>query len=87
MAGYTYYILYTSALFFLLHSYYADGRTVKEALFYNVTVLDTFIDDAIIFKSVCDQYAGGVDVWIGETASTYGGGTPGLSDSYVSGFM
>ena len=28
-----------------------------------------------------------VSLWLGETGSCFGGGAPGLSDSYVAGFM
>ena len=68
-------------------SYYADGRTGIMAEFYNITVLDTFISTAVYYKTVCTNSAPGVDVWIGETASMYGGGTKGLSDSFIAGFM
>ena len=68
-------------------SYYADGRTGIMAEFYNITLLDTFISTAVYHKTVCTSSAPGVDVWIGETASMYGGGTKGLSDSFIAGFM
>ena len=30
---------------------------------------------------------GGLDEWMGETGSAWGGGAPGLSDKYVAGFL
>ena len=70
-----------------LSSYYTAGSTATESVFYNVSVLDSFINVSIQFKSVSEQYMPGVDLWIGETSSTFGGGTPGLSDSFIAGFM
>ena len=81
-------IMYVIATGFVVtYSYYAAGSTATESLFYNVSVLDSFINLTIQFKSVSEECMPGVDLWIGESGSTFGGGTPGLSDSFIAGFM
>lgn len=34
-----------------------------------------------------NQVSPGKPVWLGETSSAYGGGAPGLSDTFAAGFM
>ena len=70
-----------------LHSYYKNGRTAVLADFYNVSLLDSFIDNVMKTRKYADEYLPDVELWLGETSSTFGGGTPELSDAYVAGFM
>ena len=55
--------------------------------FTDVKRLDSFSRETLaVMACVKDaKFAG--PVWLGETSSTYDGGTKGLSDSYVAGFM
>jgi len=70
-----------------LHSYYENGRTAVLQDFFNVSVLDSFIGYATKTKKYVNEYQPDAELWLGETSSTFGGGTPTLSDAYVAGFM
>lgn len=81
-------VLLQIVLFWLYSSsYYTNGRTATLPDFYSVSLLDHFIFDARETKMYVDEYQPGTELWLGETSSTYGGGTRGLSDAYVAGFM
>ena len=80
--------MYTySSLCTNLHSYYEDGRTAKQSDIYSVELLDTFTETAQEARSNTSKFLPGVELWLGETSSCYGGGSPILSGSYISGFM
>ena len=68
-------------------SYYTNGRTAVLPDFFNLYYLDHFISYANIARKYVNQYRPDAELWLGETSSTYGGGTPSLSDAYVAGFM
>ena len=38
-------------------------------------------------ETVVESGVRGVPLWLGETGSAWGGGAPGLSDTYLAGFM
>ena len=67
--------------------YYTNGETAVLPDFFSVPLLDCFIFDAKVTKMYVNEYQPGTELWLGETSSTYGGGTRGLSDAYVAGFM
>ena len=67
--------------------YYTNGQTAVLPDFFSVPLLDRFIFDAKVTKMYVDEYQPGTELWLGETSSTYGGGTPVLSGAYVAGFM
>ncbi|XP_067659186.1 heparanase-like isoform X2 [Haliotis asinina] len=69
------------------HHYYIDGRTAAVGDFINASILDSLKTDLTDAVTTAHAHAPGVPVWIGETASAYGGGAEGLSDAYVAGFM
>ncbi len=54
---------------------------------FNVDVLDKFITEAESASNNSLTLSPDTEVWLGETSSCYGGGTPILSSSYVAGFM
>ncbi|KAM4708435.1 heparanase [Discoglossus pictus] len=69
------------------HHYYVDGRSASKEDFLNPDILDTLISEIqTVFKIVDDTVPGKL-VWLGETSSAYGGGSPGLSNTYLDGFM
>ena len=68
-------------------SYYTNGHTAILPDFFSVPLLDRFIFDAKVTKTYVNEYQPGTELWLGETSSTYGGGTPVLSGAYVAGFM
>ena len=68
-------------------SYYTNGRTADLPDFFYLYYLDHFIIDANLTRKYVDEYQPDAELWLGETSSTYGGGTPTLSDAYVAGFM
>ena len=68
-------------------SYYTDGRTAILPDFFSVPLLDKFVSIARLTQYYVNEYQPGTELWLGETSSTYGGGTPVLSTAYVAGFM
>uniref|UniRef100_A0A8C4X868 Heparanase n=1 Tax=Erpetoichthys calabaricus TaxID=27687 RepID=A0A8C4X868_ERPCA len=62
----------------LLNGYYVDGRDAS---------LDEFLSPAVLDSFIVEKIVPGKKVWLGETGSAFGGGAPGLSDTYVAGFM
>ena len=50
-------------------------------------LLDEFVSIARLTRSYVNEYQRGTELWLGETSSTYDGGTPVLSGAYVAGFM
>ena len=66
---------------------YTNGETAVLLDFVSVPPLDHFIFDAKVNKMYVNEYQPGTELWLGETSSTYGGGTPVLSGAYVAGFM
>ncbi|XP_064386815.1 heparanase-like [Halichondria panicea] len=69
------------------HHYYLNGAKAVLPDMFNVAVLDSFINEAKEAKSYAFKYLPKAELWLGETSSCYGGGTPVLSSSFVSGFM
>lgn len=70
------------------HHYYGDGPDFTVASFYSVTVMDSLIQDLEGALSAAQPTTShGSSLWIGETSSTYNGGTPGASTSYAAGFL
>ncbi len=75
--------LYTSPLV----RYYLNGATAVLPDMFSVKVLDSFINEAKEANEYAMKYLPHTELWLGETSSCYGGGTPVLSSSFVSGFM
>ena len=67
--------------------YYTNGNTAKLSDFTDVKLLDHLIDEVKAASELVEKYQPGAELWLGETSNTYGGGTPGISDTYVAGFM
>ncbi|KAG2466541.1 HPSE Heparanase, partial [Polypterus senegalus] len=71
----------------LLNGYYVDGRDTSLDEFLSPAVLDSFaVKSKDVFQMV-EKIVPGKKVWLGETGSAFGGGAPGLSDTYAAGFM
>ncbi|XP_039615623.1 heparanase [Polypterus senegalus] len=69
------------------HHYYVDGRDTSLDEFLSPAVLDSFaVKSKDVFQMV-EKIVPGKKVWLGETGSAFGGGAPGLSDTYAAGFM
>uniref|UniRef100_A0A8C5DZ43 Heparanase n=1 Tax=Gouania willdenowi TaxID=441366 RepID=A0A8C5DZ43_GOUWI len=72
---------------FTWHHYYVNGRETSLKDFLDPDVLDTLaLKTKEVLKrvwSVCPLKP----VWLGETSSAFGGGAPGLSDTFAAGFM
>jgi len=69
-------------------SYYINGRTARLEDMMSRDVLDSLAEQLTQLQDTVAA-AGRADtpLWLGETSSCWGGGAPGLSDSYVAGFM
>ncbi|KAJ8393977.1 hypothetical protein AAFF_G00055100, partial [Aldrovandia affinis] len=69
------------------HHYYVNGRDASLEDFLDPEVLDTLATKTNEVLQTIDLVSPGKKVWLGETSSAYGGGAPGLSDTFVAGFM
>ncbi|XP_056424758.1 heparanase [Hyla sarda] len=69
------------------HHYYIDGRTASVKDFVNPNVLDTLSSEIKTVLKIVNETVPGKSVWLGETSSAYGGGSPGLSNTFIDGFM
>ncbi|KAM8939363.1 heparanase [Pelodytes ibericus] len=69
------------------HHYYVDGRTATESNFFNANILDSLISEIKTVFKIINETVPGKSVWLGETSSAYGGGSQGLSNTYIDGFM
>ena len=70
-----------------IHSYYENGATASIDDFYNIDVLDSLIKDLNQLLDICNTTGYKGDLWIGETSSTYHGGSTLFSSTFLSGFM
>ncbi|XP_068089623.1 heparanase isoform X2 [Hyperolius riggenbachi] len=69
------------------HHYYVDGRSTSKKDFLNPRILDSLASEIQIVLQIVSETVPGKSVWLGETSSAYGGGRPGLSNTYIDGFM
>ncbi|XP_066566943.1 heparanase [Amia ocellicauda] len=69
------------------HHYYVNGRDASLSDFLDPEVLDTLSSKTTEVLQIVSESSPGKKVWLGETSSAYGGGAPGLSDTYAAGFM
>lgn len=64
-----------------------NGRTATIQDFMDPTILANLERLLTTVNNIRSKTAPGRPIWLGETSSAYGGGSPGLSDAYVAGFM
>lgn len=70
-----------------LFRYYTKGSTATLSNFTDPAVLNSLTSMLRQVKEVGVKVVPDTPLWLGETSSTYGGGTPNISDSYANGFM
>merc|ERR1712183_248573 len=66
-----------------LHQFYLNGHIAKLEDFLNPDKLEILSSEADFFMNTYPSN----DFWLSGTGSAYGGGTVGLSDRYVAGFL
>lgn len=69
------------------HQYYVDGRTTTQEEMMSPKTLDLFKDQIQRIKRVMKEENTTKPVWLTETGSAYGGGAPGISDTFAASFM
>ena len=69
------------------HHYYLDGHKSKGLDFINPRVMDNFQAQVDIIADYLKKMRVNPDIWLGETGSSYGGGTPMASDRFVSTYL
>lgn len=70
------------------HQYYLNGRTASLADFLNLSTFQLLeYQLTIANKLVSASSLRGTPIWLTETASAYGGGAPGLSNTFVASFL
>ena len=68
------------------HQYYTDNKA-SVSDFYSPEILDLLIEEIQKVKNIIAESGAVVSTWLGETSSSYDGGVPGVSDSFVAGYM
>ena len=68
-------------------SYYVNSTIATLADFLNVAILDSYLSvmNSVFNTTKLSGYTG--PIWIGETSSSFGGGSVNLSESYAAGFL
>uniref|UniRef100_A0A8C5M216 Heparanase n=1 Tax=Leptobrachium leishanense TaxID=445787 RepID=A0A8C5M216_9ANUR len=69
------------------HQYYVDGKNASKSDFLSADILDSLVSTIQTMLKIVNEAVPGKHVFLGETSSAYGGGSPGLSDTYIDGFM
>ncbi|KAK7792194.1 hypothetical protein R5R35_005148 [Gryllus longicercus] len=69
------------------HQYYLNRRDATLQDFINPSTLNVLKEQILAVNEVVDKHLPGIPVWLSETGSAYGGGAPGLSNTYVAGFL
>ena len=69
------------------HHYYLNGHSCTIKDFLNITVFNSLKSDIMALSKFVGKKGINLPMWLGETSSAYGGGSPGLSDRYVAGFL
>ncbi|KAK6188371.1 hypothetical protein SNE40_004555 [Patella caerulea] len=69
------------------HHYYLNSATATVDQFVDVKVFDSLKSPLEEAVGHCLKHAPGKQCWLGETSTTYGGGTLGVSDRFVAGFL
>lgn len=71
------------------HQYYVNSRTTKPEDFLNPDIFDTLGDQIRTIRQIVinESHLPHKPIWLGETASAYGGGAPNLSDTYIGTFI
>ncbi|GLV35833.1 hypothetical protein CBL_01015 [Carabus blaptoides fortunei] len=70
------------------HQYYLNGHIAQLADFLNLSTFQLLEDQLTLANQlVSDSPLRGAAIWLTETASAYGNGAPGLSDSFVASFL
>lgn len=64
-----------------------NGRKATADQFMDPYILDSFQDELDVAFSILEETSPGKPLWLGETSSAFGGGSVGLSDTYIAGFM
>ena len=73
---------------FPFDSYYGASENATAADFIDPSYLDKFLSYALKAKTMIKKgVTKDTPIWVGETASTYGGGAKGLSDRFAAGFL
>ena len=68
-------------------SYYIGSANATLPDMFSAEVLDTFIVKAQNVQQIVQNTLPNSELWLGETASCFGGGSQELSGAYVAGFM
>ncbi|XP_064601400.1 heparanase-like [Liolophura sinensis] len=70
------------------HHYYMNGHTAQPQDFVDPAKLDSFIYDMVSAQKILRNASYGTQsLWVGETSTAYNGGAPGISNTFVAGFM
>ncbi|CAL1539024.1 unnamed protein product, partial [Lymnaea stagnalis] len=69
------------------HHYYISGYTAKVEEFTNVSVLDCLMEAFVKGKNIMKEHSCYSSFRMTETSSAFGGGTEGMSDRYMAGFL
>lgn len=64
------------------HQYYLNSQTAKLADFWNPSIFDLLKEQIKTMKNHTKVY-NHIPMWLSETSSSYGGGAPGLSNTYA----
>lgn len=69
------------------HQYYCNGRSATLKDFLNIDLMDSLGEEISTVKEIVNKVGQNKSIWLGESGSAWGGGAPGLSDSYIAGFL
>ncbi|XP_013783325.1 heparanase-like [Limulus polyphemus] len=69
------------------HQYYCNGKTATLKDFLDIDLMDSLGEEISTVKEIVKETGPAQSIWLGESGSAWGGGAPGLSDTYIAGFL